>query len=139
MNADSTHPHPKARASSLLVARAAEYVIIHRKPLLDIISSLKHEIKDIDEETFRYLEAVDQLPPHNIGRADYTFNDPSNVPSDTHIELLCGPQPVKEYLTLTLTLTNCNYSLTQLTHSQVQYDWIEFGFHEDCWVCTLYT
>ena len=136
MNADSTHPHPKARASSLLVARAAEYVIIHRKPLLDIISSLKHEIKDIDEETFRYLEAVDQLPPHNIGRADYTFNDPSNVPSDTHIELLCGPQPVKEYLIHTHPLQ----LLADTTRTpQVQYDWIEFRFHEDCWMCTLYT
>ncbi|MFC1641005.1 ADP-ribosylglycohydrolase family protein, partial [Patescibacteria group bacterium] len=81
-NADATHPHPKARASSVLVARAAEYMMCKpwfRSGLIHYCSSC---IRGIDMETVELLEKVDELPP------------PDELQSE-HYEVLCGPQPIQ--------------------------------------------
>jgi len=90
VNADATHPHPKARAASFLVAMAARYLIVEKGPqdlVLEVClkrlrdSSLSHLV------TEEYLEAVQQLPNyHRFGR------HLCDMPKEVH-EVLCGPQP----------------------------------------------
>ncbi len=83
INADVTHPHPQARASSILVARAARYLLVEKKDPAKIIEALRPFVKDVDAETFHYLAEVDKLGP-TLSEADYVT--------------LLGPQPIKTYL-----------------------------------------
>jgi ADP-ribosylglycohydrolase len=87
INADATHPHPKARAASLLVARAAEYVLIQEGESEYIIPYCQGFIKKIDIETETLLQKIDQLPgPEWLAEEHYT--------------ILCGPQPIQAPLFL---------------------------------------
>ena len=44
-NADSTHPHPKARTSSIGVALAGKYFMIEKKDPASIISDVVEDLK----------------------------------------------------------------------------------------------
>ncbi|MBU0666986.1 MAG: ADP-ribosylglycohydrolase family protein [Nanoarchaeota archaeon] len=79
INADATHPHPLARASSILVARAAEYLIVQKGDEKKVIFHCKKLIDDA--EMIYFLELVDSFPhPNNLSTGEY--------------EILCGPQPI---------------------------------------------
>jgi len=81
INADCTHPHPLAVASSILVARAAQGFLLKNIGAEQLIS---YCISFIDEaETIGLLQAADLLPaPDQLQHADY--------------EVLCGPQPIRQ-------------------------------------------
>lgn len=79
INADATHPHPKARAASILVARACEYIVVDELNQDYVINYCKRFIKE--PETIKLLEEADCLPQPE-------FLD------DTGYEILCGPQPI---------------------------------------------
>lgn len=81
INADCTHPHPLAVAASILVARAAQGILLKDIAPGSIIS---YCIPFIDEpETMALLKAADELPsPDQLQESDY--------------EILCGPQPIKQ-------------------------------------------
>ena len=81
INADATHPHPKARAASILVARATEFLLCKQGLSDDLISYCLAHMEGIDNETSDLLLQVEQLPP------------PAEL-SDAHYEVLCGPQPI---------------------------------------------
>ncbi len=79
INADATHPHPKARAASILIARATEYLVINGGKQHDIIDYCQRFIDE--EDTLRLLEEANRLvPPEELSDAGY--------------EVLCGPQPI---------------------------------------------
>jgi len=83
INADATHPHPKARSASILVARAAEYVMVQKAYPKHVITYCKEHVKGIDEETDQQLFLMDQLPiPGKL--------------EEQHYEILCGPQPLQK-------------------------------------------
>jgi ADP-ribosylglycohydrolase len=80
VNATSTHPHPKAIDSSILIARCAREILINKINQKDIIKTCLSFAKD--EETIHYLRLADALPhPDQLKENDY--------------EILCGPQPIK--------------------------------------------
>lgn len=82
INADATHPHPIARASSVVVAQATAFMLSPQNNPNSIIPFCQHHIQNIDQETFDLLSKVDQLsPPEELNHQDY--------------EILCGPQPIK--------------------------------------------
>ena len=81
INADTTHPHPKARAASILVARAAEYMIVRHGEQAGVIEYCKTFIDEKD--TIRLLEEANHLDiPERLDEKDY--------------EVLCGPQPIQD-------------------------------------------
>jgi ADP-ribosylglycohydrolase len=83
INADATHPHPKARAASILVARAAEHMIINDGDPEDLLAYGASFIEDSD--TLSLLRKAGLLgSPDTLSGPDY--------------ELLCGPQPVPHML-----------------------------------------
>lgn len=84
VNADVSHPHPKAEAASILVAQAARYMLIEKGAQIDIIKHCKEFIRDIDEETYAYLSDIDMLA-NNI-------DELTETPSP-EFERLVGPQP----------------------------------------------
>ncbi len=81
VNADCTHPHPLAVASSILVARAAEGLLLKN---ISHDQLIQYCISFIDEpETIGLLKAADQLPaPDQLSGGDF--------------EILCGPQPIRK-------------------------------------------
>lgn len=79
INADSTHPHPKARAASILVARAAEYMLVLQGPSSGIITYCRNFVNELDQETFDYLETVNLLGAET---------------QEDELRLICGPQPI---------------------------------------------
>lgn len=101
-NADATHPHPKARASSLGIALGAQYYVIEQREPSGIITwvlkrlqgcSLQRpgvsEVLELDPQTMSYLAEVDALP--GPGRLDAGYQD---FMADSTLICLCGPQPV---------------------------------------------
>lgn len=83
VNADATHPHPKASASSILIARATHYLLVKTENPFKLIPYCQSFIKGIDQETFLLLNAVDKLPaPEYLTEKDYT--------------ILGGPQPIEK-------------------------------------------
>jgi len=81
INADCTHPHPLAVASSILVARAAQGFLLKGIPAEQIIPYCLQFIEE--PETIDLLKKADQLPaPGNLQEEDY--------------EVLCGPQPIRQ-------------------------------------------
>jgi ADP-ribosylglycohydrolase len=83
INADATHPHPKARAASMLVARAAKYMIIEKGDPGRIVAHCAGFVQGLDKETDRYLTVIEQLPgPEIISEMD--------------LEALLGPQPIEQ-------------------------------------------
>jgi len=83
INAETTHPHPKARAASILVARAAEYMMVQEADQKNVINYCKEHIKGVDEETDNQLLLIDQLP--TLDKLE-----------EEHYEILCGPQPLQK-------------------------------------------
>eukprot|EP01125_Pyxidicula_operculata_P014088 TRINITY_DN4673_c0_g1_i2.p1 TRINITY_DN4673_c0_g1~~TRINITY_DN4673_c0_g1_i2.p1 ORF type:complete len:242 (-),score=34.51 TRINITY_DN4673_c0_g1_i2:20-745(-) len=87
-NADSTHPHPKARFSSIAIAYAARYLMIERKDKQGVIKYVIDLMKKVpehcyDSEVMRDLVKLDKLPDyHNAGETN-------GVP-DLDYNLLCG-------------------------------------------------
>ncbi|KOY85208.1 ADP-ribosylglycohydrolase [bacterium 336/3] len=81
INAMATHPHPKAVASSILVARLTEFLIIKKRKKTDAYDYCKEHLKNIDQEFLKKFELVEQLPsPNMLQEPDY--------------EILCGKQPI---------------------------------------------
>ena len=89
-NADTTHPHPKARATGYLMAHATRFLAIQRGQAKDVISNAITALQRsslYEPKTLAHLKAIDALPDyHEYG--DRFCDMPSNI----H-ELLCGPQP----------------------------------------------
>lgn len=79
INAIATHPHPKAIAASILIARATEHLVVNNGKQKDVIEYSKSFIDD--EETTKLLEEADQL------------RSPECL-DDSAYEVLCGPQPI---------------------------------------------
>lgn len=81
VNADCTHPHPLAIASSILVARAAQGILLKK---IEPEKVIPYCISFIDEpETIALLKAADELPsPEHLKESAY--------------EILCGPQPIRQ-------------------------------------------
>ncbi|WP_343636230.1 ADP-ribosylglycohydrolase family protein [Fluviicola sp.] len=81
INANCTHPHPLAVASSILVARAAQGFLLKDIQPEQLIAYCLQFINE--PETIALLKKADQLPgPENLQEGDY--------------EILCGPQPIRE-------------------------------------------
>jgi ADP-ribosylglycohydrolase len=92
INADVTHPHPKARAASIIVARAARYLLIEKGSTEGLIEYCRSFIKDIDQETYFYLGTIDQLDSNVDQLTDgFVSND---------YQLLVGPQPITSFMDL---------------------------------------
>jgi len=81
INADATHPHPKARAASIIVARAAQYLLCKDGDPNELVGYCKNHIIGIDEDTEALLDEVDKLPAPNELQTE-------------HYTVLCGPQPI---------------------------------------------
>lgn len=79
INADASHPHPQARAASILVAECAKY-LFQGSDHGDIIKHAVDVVEAFDRDTHDYLKEVDALPDYHDGI------------SDTNFEILCGPQ-----------------------------------------------
>lgn len=82
VNANATHPHPKAQVTSLLVAFATHYLVTQQKAPKDLIAYCLQQIKGLDQETEDLLAQVAQLPP------------PEQL-QPIHYEILCGVQPIE--------------------------------------------
>ena len=81
INADATHPHPKARAASVAVARATHFLLVQNKIANNVIPYCVAHLKNMDEDFITLLLQVDKLPPpENLREEDY--------------KILCGPQPI---------------------------------------------
>ena len=92
-NADSTHPHPKARAASYVVASAARWLMLEGGDRAGVVAHAAAELKAsalAEAETLGHLERVDALPDY------HEYGDRLRLmPADVHA-LLCGPQPCPE-------------------------------------------
>ncbi|MGB0522516.1 MAG: ADP-ribosylglycohydrolase family protein [Flammeovirgaceae bacterium] len=82
INADATHPHPIARAASILVARATAFLLVKKGQPADLIAYCQRFIKEICTDTYELLQDIAKLPP------------PTQLQTP-HYETLCGPQPIK--------------------------------------------
>ncbi|HAS43413.1 MAG TPA: ADP-ribosylglycohydrolase family protein [Microscillaceae bacterium] len=81
INADATHPHPKARVASLLIAEATHFLLVQHGDARDLIDYGLSKIHSQEEETESLLATVAQLPPPaQLQPKDY--------------EVLCGIQPI---------------------------------------------
>eukprot|EP00435_Cladocopium_sp_Y103_P034285 s1863_g8.t2 len=90
VNANATHPHPKASAASFLMAMAARYLILEKGKQESVIECCLQRLRNSSlshAETEEYLEVVQRQPDyHSFGR------HLSRMPPEVH-EALCGPQP----------------------------------------------
>ncbi len=79
INADATNRAEKARAASILVARASEYMIAKKGDPEGVFEYCRGFITE--RETLGYLDRIERLPDQkNLTEADF--------------ETLCGPQPL---------------------------------------------
>ncbi|CAE7244474.1 frmA [Symbiodinium natans] len=89
-NADTTHPHPKARAASYLIAQAARWLIVEkgRKQKVLEVALERLQASDLNHlETVSLLQKIQELPDyHSFGQRL------QGMPEAVHA-LLCGPQP----------------------------------------------
>jgi len=81
INANATHPHPRARAASIVVARAAEY-LWDGGDQSNIIAHCREYVQNVDYETFIYLGKIDRIS--ELG----TFIQ------QKALEIICGRQPM---------------------------------------------
>ncbi|WP_293897550.1 ADP-ribosylglycohydrolase family protein [Sporocytophaga sp.] len=81
INANATHPNPKAVASSICIARATEYLIIKKLESEKIIDYCLPFIQNIDTEFYEKLKTVN------------TFQNFSQL-SESEYSNLCGAQPI---------------------------------------------
>ena len=81
INADATHPHPKARVASLLIAEATHFLLVQQGDTKDLIDYVSSKVHQQEEETESLLAKIAQLPPpEQLNPQDY--------------EVLCGTQPI---------------------------------------------
>ncbi len=80
LNATSTHPHPKAIDSSILIARATRALLIENIGKKELINYCVKYITD--PETIEKLKLADELPAPDLL-------------NEKEFEILCGPQPLK--------------------------------------------
>lgn len=89
-NADATHPHPKARAASLLIATACHHLVVQCGPKEAVIRAALAELQSsflCERATLYHLHTLDRLPDyHEYGERF------SAMPREVHARL-CGPQP----------------------------------------------
>ena len=89
-NADSTHPHPKARAASYVIAQAARWLIVERGKKSRVVEVALERLQSSDlnhAETAWLLQRIGELPDyHSFGQRL------RRMPEDVHA-LLCGQQP----------------------------------------------
>ena len=89
-NSDATHPHPKARAASYLMAQAARWLIVEKGEKNRLLEVALQRLKASDlhhEETASLLQQIAELPDyHSFGQRL------RRMPEHVHA-LLCGPQP----------------------------------------------
>ncbi|OJJ17266.1 ADP-ribosylglycohydrolase [marine bacterium AO1-C] len=83
INANATHPHPKAQVASVLIAEATHFLLVEQGAPKDLIAHCSAKIHNQDKETESLLAQITQLPP------------PDQLQPD-HYEILCGPQPIVE-------------------------------------------
>ena len=89
-NADATHPHPKARAASLLVGFACRFLVVEGGSATELLRAAVAHLEGsplAEPETIAHLRALDGLPDFHTYGTRY-----SGMPRDVHA-LLCGPQP----------------------------------------------
>jgi len=82
VNANASHPHVKARASSVIIVEGSKYIFEGNDPRGIIKHCMKY-VKDIDEETYVHLEKIDCLDDYHALLVGNTDN--------VSWELLCGP------------------------------------------------
>lgn len=82
INADATHPHDIARASSYLVAEAARHILIEEEDPMDLPFLGMNRTAGLDNETAFRMGHISQLPP------------PDQL-SESQYRTLCGPQPIQ--------------------------------------------
>lgn len=82
INADATHPHPKARAASILIARATCYLLVERGDSTKLVDYLLPYLQKIDQETEMLIQSIEKLPPPELLE-------------EVHYTTLCGPQPIQ--------------------------------------------
>ncbi|WP_299462444.1 ADP-ribosylglycohydrolase family protein [uncultured Microscilla sp.] len=81
VNANATHPHPKAHVASILVAQATHFLLKQEGSPVNLMGYCQQQIKGLDAETENLLAQADALPvPKNLQTA--------------HYEVLCGTQPI---------------------------------------------
>jgi len=99
-NGDSTHPNPKSRISSLVVALAAKHLLINKFSQETLINSILHDLENPpskyrnlinDSESIEYLNVVNNLPDYHT----FEVGDVIDIPLN-YMEILCkSPQPFK--------------------------------------------
>eukprot|EP00928_Gymnodinium_smaydae_P004138 TRINITY_DN11438_c0_g3_i2.p1 TRINITY_DN11438_c0_g3~~TRINITY_DN11438_c0_g3_i2.p1 ORF type:complete len:415 (+),score=72.67 TRINITY_DN11438_c0_g3_i2:61-1245(+) len=88
-NADATHPHPRARAASFLVATAGSWLLEggEQSKVLGVCLAALQASKLAEPDTEEHLSRLEALPDyHDFGERF------ASMSPDVH-ELLCGPQP----------------------------------------------
>eukprot|EP00929_Paragymnodinium_shiwhaense_P104630 TRINITY_DN6920_c0_g1_i1.p1 TRINITY_DN6920_c0_g1~~TRINITY_DN6920_c0_g1_i1.p1 ORF type:complete len:393 (-),score=70.42 TRINITY_DN6920_c0_g1_i1:197-1375(-) len=89
-NADTTHPHPKARAASFLIATAARFLIVEHGEQGRILQVCRERLaaSSLSEPaTLELLDKLEALPDFHSYGSRY-----EKLPMEV-MELLCGPQP----------------------------------------------
>lgn len=89
-NADATHPHPKARAASFLVAVAARWLIVERGEQQQVLRVSLDRLRGSglsDEATEAHLERLESLKDY------HTYGERFASMPMSVLRLLCGPQP----------------------------------------------
>ncbi len=81
INANATHPHPKAQVASRLVAEATHFLLVQQGAPQDLIRHCLTKVRHQDQETESQLAQVAKLPPPEALQPH-------------HYEVLCGPQPI---------------------------------------------
>jgi len=89
LNANATHPHPRARAASFLIAEGAKWLIGGGEQKAVLSRSLQRlkSSKASDAATEAHLKKLDELEDYHAWGDRF-----KDLPPATH-ELLCGPQP----------------------------------------------
>lgn len=82
INANATHPNPRAVQASQCIARAAHFMMGLKGEAAELIAYCRSSV-NLDEGFRRYLEAIDDLSTYNeLTEAEFA--------------VLCGPQPIVE-------------------------------------------
>mmetsp|Transcript_18180 Transcript_18180/g.23933 ORF Transcript_18180/g.23933 Transcript_18180/m.23933 type:complete len:415 (-) Transcript_18180:129-1373(-) len=94
-NSNSTHPHQKSRAATVLMAEAGRYLMVDKADpkgviqfCIEMLSTFEQSMElssAYDEETLKYLKTVDSLSDY------HSYGDKmERLP----LSVLCGPQPI---------------------------------------------
>lgn len=96
-NADSTHPHPRARAAAFLIASACHHLVVQKNDPSDVLTAALRELEKSslrDDATIAHLRELIKLPDYH----DYGWRFEA-MPPEVH-SLLCGPQPCPHTLSI---------------------------------------